>query len=297
MQGIDLIGAAFGWGAALHEAEWGPAFLKEQGYFSAFEQANPLLHTTVLEAKTPYHLGNRLSYAKRVEEVAYFSKKLAALTGHACQSKRFPLVIGGDHSIAIGTWSGVVSALEAWESFGLIWVDAHMDAHTPITTPSQAIHGMPLAVLMGAGESTLVELTSKRRNLNPAHIVLIGVRSYEAGEAQLLKDKQVKVIFMETVEKYGFQKVFEEALTYVTKDTKGFGVSIDLDAFDPRYAPGVGSPAKQGIDPETAYAAFARLKDFPQCKALEIAEYNPTRDIQNKTANVIANLVDALHIR
>ncbi|MBL8677187.1 MAG: arginase, partial [Alphaproteobacteria bacterium] len=202
-----------------------------------------------------------------------------------------PVVIGGDHVIAIGTWAGVTRGLEAKQKFGLIWVDAHMDSHTMETTPSQAYHGMPLAVLLGHGDPSLVNLLDKGPVLLPEQVCLIGVRSYEEGEANLLKQLGVRVFFMEEIEERGFEAVFKEALSIVKKDTKSYGLSIDLDAFDPIEAPGVGTPAPQGLKQRDVLPALIQAKNDPALKAFEIVEYNPDRDRNDKTLYLMRDIL------
>jgi arginase len=203
----------------------------------------------------------------------------------------FPIIIGGDHSIAIGTWAALVQIYQAKEEFGLIWVDAHMDAHTYETSPSKAYHGMPLAALLGYGEKELTELGGFKPKINPKHLVLIGIRSFEIGEKLLLEKLGVRIIYMDEVKQKGFKDCFAEALRVVTNGTKGFGVSIDMDAFDPAYALGVGSPALGGLMPQEVLMALKQLKNHSALKALEIVEYNPILDIGGKTLQLVYEVV------
>jgi len=278
-QTVDLIAAELGWGAKLHATALGPEALKKQLHIG---------YQKTLKSKTPFHDNVKLSYAERVDEVAEFANALAQAVSQSVINEHFPIVIGGDHAMAIGTWSGVVLALHAAKQFGLIWVDAHMDSHTTETTPSMAIHGMPLAALLGYGEKALTSVCDITPKLDPKNVVLIGVRSYESGEAELLKQLNVKIYFMEEVKKRGFADVLKEAIAIVSNNTLGFGVSIDLDAFDPAIAPGVGSPENDGIIVlSDIKEAFNYLLHQPALKALEIAEYNPTRDIDNRTVDLV----------
>lgn len=288
---FELIGAGLGWGAQCHETEFGPRVLKEIGLLSSLQQQDPRIDwRCLLTPSIPHSPTLKLNYAKRLAQVQTFTERLA-MEVILSQKDHIPLVIGGDHSIAMGTWSAMVKALQASMQFGLIWIDAHMDSHTPKTSPSQAIHGMPLAVLMGYGEPSLINLCIPGPKLDPAHVVLIGVRSFEEGEAQLLKRLNVKIYFMDEVKARGFPVVFAEAIHYVNQGTKGFGVSIDLDAFDPSIAPGVGTPALDGLFANEVFQALGELSQYPQFKALEIAEFNPTKDIEQKTALLTQQLI------
>jgi len=200
-------------------------------------------------------------------------------------------VIGGDHAVAVGTWAGVTHNLGAKEKFGLIWMDAHMDAHTMKTTPSQAYHGMPLVVLLGHGVSSLLNLLNKGPVLRPEHVCLIGIRSYEDGEAALLNRLGVRIYFMEEVNERGFEVVLQEALQIVKTGTEGFGLSIDLDGFDPQDAPGVGSPELHGLRAQEVLPALSLIQNDATFKALEIVEYNPNRDESGKTLLLMRDLL------
>jgi len=226
--------------------------------------------------------------------VAALGERLAAEVGAVLQAGNFPLVVGGDHSCAIGTWSGVHRALAERGPIGLIWIDAHMDSHTFATTPSGKIHGMPLAALLGHGEAALTAIDGAEAKLHPAHVCLIGVRSYEAGEAALLQRLGVRVVDMEEVRRRGLAAVFDEAVAIVQQGTAGFGVSVDLDALDPEEEPGVGSPVPGGLRRSELAGALSRLRGDPAFVAMEIAEYNPRRDRGHATADAAGALVDAI---
>jgi arginase len=210
------------------------------------------------------------------------------------QGGHFPLVVGGDHSCAIGTWSGVHRALANHGPVGLIWIDAHMDSHTFATTPSGQIHGMPLACLLGHGETALTRIGGAEAKLRPEQVCLIGVRSYEAGEAALLHRLGVRVYDMDEIRRRGLAEVFEEALAIVRQGTAGFGVSVDLDALDPGEEPGVGTPVAGGLRRAELADALSHLRGDPAFVAMEIVEYNPRRDRRHATADAAGALLDAI---
>lgn len=288
---LGLIGAAFGWGAKRHEAQFGPQALEDFGLVSFLQKNDPAIFWHMLKVSASYHPNKQLDYAERLIEVQAFTHRLAKEVDER-QKNYFPIILGGDHSIAIGTWSGM--AVSQKEALGLIWIDAHMDSHTPQTTPSQAIHGMPLAALLGYGEPTLVNLYAPGTKLNPQDVVLIGVRSFESEEAALLKQLNVKIYYMDEVKARGFDVVFQEALSKVTADTKGFGISIDIDSIDPILAPGTGAPEPDGLNDQDIAKMLRDVRNHPQFKALEIAEFDPTRDSENKTAKIIQKLVESV---
>lgn len=226
-----------------------------------------------------------------LETVAALGARLAREVERVLRAGKFPLVVGGDHSCAIGTWNGVRRALAARGPLGLVWIDAHMDSHTFATTQSGQLHGMPLAALLGEGDAAL---TGPAPTLRPQHVCLIGVRSFEAGEAALLHRLGVRVFAMAEVRRRGLATVFDEALAIVRQGTAGFGVSIDLDALDPAEAPGTGLPVPGGLGRVELAAALTRLRDDPAFVALEIVEYDPHRDRDRRTADVVGALVDAI---
>lgn len=291
----DLIGAELGWGAQNHLAELGPKALQAFGIEALLSTKHPAIAwRTMLSAPSPYETGKKLNYPERLQQVTFFCEQLAAEVKQSLSDKHCPLVIGGDHAMAVGTWSGAIAAMAASQSFGLIWVDAHMDSHTPQTTPSHAIHGMPLAALLGYGESALTHLAGKSPKLDPRHVVLIGVRSFEEGEAALLKRLNVKVYYMEDIKQLGIKTVFAEALAQVTHGTKAFGLSIDIDAFDPSIAPGTGTPEPDGLFASEVLDAVSVLAQHPLFCALEIAELNPTKDVNDKTLMLTQQILEAV---
>lgn len=289
------IGAGSGWGALRRETELGPEFVEQSGIIDRLkaEGVDCGWLTTVLPSIRCYEKPD----VKPIDTLPYVAPFVADLANKLLgyvNAATCPVIIGGDHSSAIGTWSRVTHEYEAEGEFGLIWFDAHMDAHTPETTLSDAIHGMPLAALLGYGEPALTDLVSPKPKLNPKHVALIGVRSYEEGEAKLLEQLNVRVYKMDEIKERGLFTVFHEAVQIVTTDTKGFGISVDLDGFDPEAAPGVGSPEKDGIFPEDMLPLFTELKGHSQLKAIEIMEFNPKRDIDDKTLDLIYKLLKVL---
>jgi arginase len=228
-----------------------------------------------------------------LDAVARTSRWLAAATCKLTESGDRPLVIGGDHSCAVGTWSGVARAMQGSGPLGLVWIDAHMDMHTPETTHSGAINGMPLAALLGYGSPKLTGIAGDRRALEPRHVCLVGTRSFEPEEMVFAKQHGVRVIQMDEVARRGVADVLAEAHAIATRGTAGYGLSLDLDAFDPTEAPGVGTPAPDGIHAGEFLDAWSSLTADPACRAIEFAEFNPHRDQAGKTARLLGTLVAA----
>ena len=205
------------------------------------------------------------------------------------------LIFGGDQTVSIGTWSAIAEELKPKGDIGLLWIDAHMDSHTPETSETGNVHGMALACLLGYGDPRLTQLLNSQAKLKPENVCLIGIRSFEKGEAELLKKLNVKIYFQDEVDKRGLDKVFNEALKHVKQNTIKFGISLDIDSMDPELAPGVGVPEANGIKPRELIKNFKKLHNDEKFTALEIVEFNPHRDIDRKTEKIVPQLVKAVY--
>ncbi|MBM3262491.1 MAG: arginase [candidate division Zixibacteria bacterium] len=204
----------------------------------------------------------------------------------------FPLVLGGDHSVAIGTIAGASRYYrQRGERMGLIWVDAHTDMNTPQTTPSGNIHGMPLAVSLGHGVDGLTQLGGYAPKVQPEDTVLIGVRSIDDAEKEQVRKTGVTVFTMRDIDEQGMSAVVHEALHIAMRKTAGFHVSFDVDALDPGLAPGVGTPISGGLTYREAHLLMEYIADSGRLTSLEVVEINPIVDTGNTTAEVAAGLV------
>ena len=223
-----------------------------------------------------------------IEELAH------AVVPFARNSQPF-CVIGGDHSCAIGTWSAVAHANKTKGDIGLVWIDAHMDSHTPDTSTSQNLHGMPVAHLLGEGVKRLCEVLDKDPKLKPKNLCLIGIRSYEPGEMALLERLGVTVYMMDEVHERGIQTVLTEACHALSNTTCGLGITIDMDSIDPIDAPGVGCPEPHGIKGAELVAALQSVCHDRPLLGLEIAEFNPLLDQNGLTAKLLVDLIHAVY--
>lgn len=206
------------------------------------------------------------------------------------QHQRF-VTLGGDHTCALGSWVGANSTLAP---LGLIWVDAHMDSHTTETSHTGNLHGMPLAALLGHGTPELTQLIPEQKKLLPEHVCLIGIRSFEPEEQDLLEQLGVRIYYMEEVKQRGLNVIMAEAIERVNQNTTGFGISIDLDSIDPNDAPGVSVPEKDGIHAEDLLESLTLLHGDERLKGIEIAEYDPVLDINNQTAKLAIQLLERI---
>ena len=282
---VRIIGAASGIGAQDRGCEDGPvAFHRSQAW-------HELEHHPRLDwGETLYALATA-GHAP-IARIAELNRRLADRVSATLAEGEFPLIIGGDHSVAIGTWSGV--ARFVGKPPGLLWIDAHLDSHTPETSYSGAVHGMPLACLLGRGDKRLLGLGIDGLQIDPKHTVVLGPRSWEAEEAAFLARMGVPVIGAVEIDERGLAACFDEAVAIVSDAANGYGITLDLDAFDPAAAPGVGSPEPKGLAVGEVRAGLQKLTGSERLRALEIVEYNPDRDRYGITAKLIAAVIGDL---
>jgi arginase len=201
-------------------------------------------------------------------------------------------VLGGDHSVAIGTVSGVSAHFRKQEKrIGLLWLDAHGDMNTPESSPSGNVHGMPLASLIGYGAPELVELMGYKPKVEPRNVAVVGARDLDAKERRIVKESGIHVFTMRDIDERGMRDAMAEALRFVTDDTEGTAVSLDLDFVDPSDAPGVGTPVRGGVTYREAHLAMEMIADSESMVSLEVVELNPVIDEHNKTAILGVELV------
>jgi arginase len=232
--------------------------------------------------------------ARYLPEIARAASIIARKIERIVTLGHFPLVLGGDHSIAIGSVSGLASAArDRGNKLGLLWIDAHGDINTPETTPSGNIHGMPLAVLLGFGPDELTTIAGTPPKVDPANVALVGIRSLDAGEKKRLKETGVQVHTMSDIDRLGVHRVMKKALARVTDGTRLVHVSLDLDAVDPAVAPGVGTPVKGGLDYREAHLIMELIADAGVMTSLELVEVNPILDQRNASAEFAVELVQS----
>jgi arginase len=213
----------------------------------------------------------------------------------ALDRSRMPLVLGGDHSIAIGSVAGSSGHFaRQGEAVGMIWFDAHGDANTPDTTPSGNIHGMALAINLGLGDPDLVNLGGRTPKVLPRNTVLIGIRDLDPGERETLKKSGVLAFTMRDLDERGMRDVVDEAIRAASDGTAGIHLSFDLDVVDPEDAPGTGTPVWGGITYREAHLAMELLADRAQIVAVDLVEVNPVLDTQNMTGILAAELAQSV---
>lgn len=290
---ISILGVPMDLGRGRRGVDMGPSAMRIAGLEARLAalgvECEDLGNVPVGEFEASEVEGGR---ARFLHAIASACAELRDRVREILEAERTPLVIGGDHSIACGTVAGVSDFHHArGERVGLLWFDAHGDMNTPETTPSGNVHGMPLAAILGHGAEPLTGLSQCRPAVDPDKTVLIGVRSLDPGERELIRESGVLVFTMREVDALGMRKVSERALDVVTRGTAGFHLSFDLDGLDPQVAPGVGTPVRGGIDYREAHLFLELVAESRKLISLEVTELDPILDERNRTAETAVDLV------
>jgi arginase len=230
--------------------------------------------------------------ARYLPQIAETCRHLADSVRDAMGQGKTPLVLGGDHSIAVGTVSGASKHFhDQGKRIGLIWIDAHADMNTPETSPSGNVHGMPLACCLGNGPPELTHIYDYAPKVDPRNVALIGIRSVDTRERKAVRQSGVRAFTMRDIDERGLRDVMEEALRIAMSGADAFHLSLDMDAVDPQEAPGVGTPVKGGITYREAHLAMETLCDCGKMCSLEVVEVNPVIDEVNRTASLAVELI------
>ena len=230
--------------------------------------------------------------ARYLPQIADACRRLAAVVEAALAARRLPVVLGGDHSVAIGTVSGVSKFFRRTkQKIGLIWVDAHADMNTPETSPSGNVHGMPLACLAGIGPKELTHLLRYAPKVDPHNVAIVGVRDVDQLEKAHVKNSGVRAFTMRDIDERGLRSVMDEAIRIASENTAGFHLSLDMDYLDPSEAPGVGTPVRGGGTYREAHLAMEMMCDTGRMLSMEVVEVNPVIDEVNRTADLAVELI------
>ncbi|RWZ50124.1 arginase [Halobacillus fulvus] len=290
---LSVIGVPMDLGQMRRGVDMGPSAIRYAGVMERLEKLNYTIEDLGdIEIPRPEpNTDNRLDNLRNLNEIAEGSRRLAERVDQVVEKGNFPLVFGGDHSIAMGTLAGVA---KHYENLGVIWYDAHGDLNTADSSPSGNIHGMPLAASLGIGHEKLTGIHGYEPKIKPENIVIIGARSLDEGERVLIKEKGIKVFTMHEVDRMGMTHVVEEAISYLKDRTDGVHLSLDLDGLDPSEAPGVGTPVLGGLSYRESHLAMEMLYQSGMITSAEFVEVNPILDEQNKTATVAVGLMGSL---
>ncbi|HET6846379.1 MAG TPA: arginase [Anaerolineales bacterium] len=286
---IDIIGVPVDLGADRRGVDMGPSALRYAHLRQKLESLGHVVNDTgnveVAIAETCTIDEPNLKY---IDCIVPMARRTAGAVATSLASGHFPLVLGGDHSLSLGSIRGAAKA----HKLGLIWVDAHADFNTEQTTPSGNIHGMPLSALCGRGDARLTQLWEEPRvAVDPRRVAVVGARDLDPGEKANLREAGVLVMGMEQIDRLGMTAAMEKAIARVSEGTDGLYLSFDMDALDPRHAPGVGTPVAAGLTQREGHLACELVGDTGRLIAMDMVEVNPILDVENQTAALAVEFV------
>jgi len=289
---ISLLGVPMNLGQIYKGVALGPTAIRYAGVLERLEELH--YHVTDygdIEIKQVAPSIDEVCRLRNLDAISNISEVVASKVDTIVKSGEFPLTLGGDHSMAIGTIAGIS---KHFENLGVIWFDAHADLNTPETSPSGNIHGIPLAVNLGLGHEKLNTVHAYSPKIKQENIVLIGQRDLDPGEKELIKKLGIKTYTMQDIDQLGMRTVIEESIAYLKDKTDGIHLSLDLDALDPSETPGVGTPVEGGISFRESRLAMELLSESGLITSAEFVEVNPLLDQRNRTAIIAMQLITVL---
>jgi arginase len=290
---IRIIGVPMDLGASRRGVDMGPSALRVAGLQAKLKQLGRQVEDV---GNVPVSQAEEQPYgekkARYLGEIVETCKGLAEAVRKTLDADMLPLVLGGDHSIAVGTVAGVSAHFsKETKRVGIIWLDAHGDMNTPDSSPSGNVHGMPLASIMGSGPAELTDLAGTKPMVEPRNVALVGIRDLDSKERRFAKESGVHVFTMRDIDERGMREVMAEAIRFATDDTAGIALSLDMDFVDPSDAPGVGTPVRGGVTYREAHLALEMIADSKSLVSFELVEVNPVIDSHNTTALLGVELV------
>ena len=288
-----IIGVLMDLGADRRGVDMGPSAVRVAGLNERLQQLGyAVVDVGNVAVRNPEMMKIADRRLKYLPEISAACQSLAEQVMAALEAGSVPIVLGGDHSIAIGSVSGLASYYRRQgERVGVIWFDAHGDINTAETSPSGNIHGMPFAVILGNGAPELTEIGGFAPKVLPEDCVLIGARSVDTEEARLMRASGVRIFTMREIDERGMGSVMDEAVILASRNTVGFHVTMDMDFVDPAHAPGVGTPVPGGPTYRESHLAMEKVADSGRMLSFELTEVNPVLDISNRTAELGVELI------
>lgn len=290
---VGILGVPLGYGASMAGVDMGPAALR----VARLNQRISRLGYSV-DDRGDLHLERPRTYPEEAEKLKYVREiskaceQLAVEVEAILNAGELPLVLGGDHSIAIGSFAGAASYFKKQQqTLGLIWFDAHADMNTPESTPSGNIHGMPLSALLGHGTPELVNVAGFAPKVDPRLVAHVGARDIDEGERELIKQLGVRFFTMREIDERGMRACMDDAIAIASGGTGGYGVTFDVDALDPGDAPGSGTLVRGGLTYREAHLGLEKIAEAGGMRILEIVEINTALDVNNKTAELGVELI------
>lgn len=290
---VSILGVPLAFGSGLAGVDIGPAALRVARLSQRIAQLGfEVRDLGDLRVARPQSAGEQAGKANYLNEVSAVCEELAIEVEKIMSAGELPLVLGGDHSIAIGSIAGVSSFLrERQQTLGLIWFDAHADMNTPETTPTGNIHGMPLAALLGYSLPKLTHTAGFAPKLDPRFCAHIGARDLDQGERELIRELGIRFFTMREIDERGMSICLDEAIAIASRASGGYAVTFDVDALDPGDAPGSGTLVRGGLTYREAHLAMEKIAEAGGMRSLEIVEINTALDINNRTAELGVELI------
>jgi arginase len=286
---IDIIGVPIDLGADRRGVDMGPSAIRYAHLQQELEKLGYVVedrgNVEAPIAETCAITDPKLKY---IDCIVPMSRRVTGAVATSVQSGHLPVVLGGDHSLSLGSIRGAAKH----KKIGVLWVDAHADFNTPETTPSGNIHGMPLAALCGLGDQRLVQLWDEITPvIDPARVAIIGARDLDEGEKRNLSQAGVMVFSMEQVDRLGLVASMDNALERISRDVDGIYLSFDMDVMDPRHAPGVGTPVTGGLTYREAHLICELVAETGMLVGIDVVEVNSILDVQNQTAMLAVEFI------
>jgi len=290
---VSILGVPLGYGASMAGVDIGPAALRVARLNQRIARLGYSVHDLGdMRLERPQSVPEVDDKLKYVREISKACEEVAVEVERILNSEQFPLIIGGDHSIAIGSFAGVASYYKKKnETLGLIWFDAHADINTPETSPTGNIHGMPLATLLGYGAPELTNVAGFAPKLDPKLCVHVGARDIDAGERELIRKLGIRFFTMREIDERGMKECMDDAIKIASRGSGGYGVTFDVDVLDPGDAPGSGTLVRGGLTYREAHLAMEKIAEAGGMRSLEIVEINTALDVNNKTAELGVELI------
>jgi arginase len=290
---IAIIGAPLDLGAGRRGVDMGPSAMRVANINKRIATLGyDVEDLGNVPVEQPESLPEGPRHAKYLPQIAATCQRLAVMVEQASEEDKATLVMGGDHSIAVGSVAGMARHFRKKKKrMGLLWIDAHADMNTPQTSPSGNVHGMPLACCIGLGPEELTKLLGFSPKVHPGNVALVGLRDVDILERPHVRESGVRAFTMRDIDERGLRAVMEQALGIVTNGTAGFHASLDMDYVDPQYAPGVGTPVRGGATYREAHLAMEMICDSGQMVSMDVVEVNPVIDEVNRTADLAVELV------
>jgi arginase len=290
---VTILGVPLDYGASMAGVGMGPAALRVARLNERIARLGYTVHDLgdmrLERPQTSPEIDDKLKYVRQISNAC---EQLATEVKAILEAGEFPIIIGGDHSIAMGSFAGVVSHFKKQDqTLGLIWFDAHADINTPETTPSGNIHGMPLAALLGYGAPELTNIGGFSPKLDPRLCAHVGARDIDSGERELIKRLGIRFFTMREIDERGLSACMDEAVAIASRGTAGYAVTFDVDALDPGDAPGSGTLVRGGLTYREAHLGLEKIAEAGGMRLLEIVEINTALDVNNKTAELGVELI------